>query len=475
MNVQDFIIRVLEFLEESIDRAMENIAEKDHSLNAQFERETKLLSASYKGFSVTGKKHLSINDSQNNMMIISPSGGGKTTTVVYPSCFNIGSSMIINDPSGEIYKTKNYFLKRGFRVCALDFTMPENSIYYNPMHRIQSNADINKIAQILVRATTKDNKDFWSNKAVELISMFMHFLLDNAPKESQNLTNVFYLLELLQGESGTIDALFADKASPKLWQKYKSLIGNSENTRASIISSAQASLSFIADDEVLSKLTSTDTFDFSSLRTEKTVLFLRCPLGDMTYYSTILSIFFEQFFSEIFQKLPNNNDDYIFVIIDELSSLFLPNLANIISNARKFKIPILGVLQSENQLYNNYGEYNAKTILNNCATKVYFTGLTDECNRLEKILGQYTYEDKETGGKRIRSLKTADEIRTMPKDRVLIIPSGMRPIYAKTTPYYKQKRLVKFLELEPPNDSPDEEIVKQHEIKYLDIEQYRNV
>lgn len=473
MKFQDVFIRGLEFLEESIDRTLESISEKDHSLNAEFERETKLLSASYKGFSVTGQKHLSVKDSQNNMMIVSPSGGGKTTTVVYPSCFNIQSSIIINDPSGELYKTKNYFLHQGFNVKTLDFGNPHNSIYYNPMHRIRSNADVNKVAHMLVRSTTKGEKDFWNNKAVETIALVINFLLQNFTKQNQNLANVFHLLELMQGELETIDKLFAEKASEKLWQKYKSLMGNSENTKASIISSAQASVSFIGDDPILSQLTSTDTFDFASMRSEKTVLFLKCPLGDMSYYSTLLSIFFEQFFAEIFTELPTDEDDHIFVIIDELSSLYLPNLANIISNVRKFKIPILGVLQSENQLYNNYGEYNAKTILNNCATKVYFTGLTDECNRLEKILGQYTYEDKETGSKRTRSLMTVDEIRTMPKDRVLIIPSGMRPIYAKTTPYYKQRKLVKYLNLKAPENY---EIIPEHyEVEYIDIRPYRNV
>src|SRR5690606_25625662 len=157
-----------------------------------------------------------------------------------------------------------------------------------------------------------------------------------------------------QGSPETIDQLFAQKASDQLFQKYKSLIGTSDNTRSSIIASAQASLSFIGNDSTLLDITSSDNFDFNTLRSEKTVLFLRCPLGDVGYYGTINSIFFEQFFSHVFSKIPDERDDDIFILIDELSSLYLPNLANIISNSRKFRTPILGVLQSENQLYQNY-------------------------------------------------------------------------------------------------------------------------
>lgn len=459
------MIRFIEYLEDGMSSLEELLAKKDHKLSSKFERESKLISAANKGFSITGRKHLSVKNSRENLVIVSPSGGGKTSTVLYPSCFNITSSMILNDPSGEVIKTKNYFLSKGFKVKTLDFGNKEHSIYYNPLKRIKTNADVVKVASMLVRATSKKGDfDFWNNKSVELIAMFINFILENEPPKFQNLGNVFHLLEVLQGSPETIDQLFAQKASEQLFQKYKSLIGTSDNTRSSIIASAQASLSFIGNDPVLCDITSTDNFDFDMLRREKTVLFLRCPLGDVGYYSTILSIFFEQFFSYVFSKLPEEQDDDIFILIDELSSLYLPNLANIISNSRKFRTPILGVLQSENQLYQNYGEFNAKTILNNANTKVYFTGLTDESNHLEKTLGRYEYDD-EKGAIRSRALMTSDEIRTMPRNTVLIIHSGMRPIKAKVTPHYRQPRLMKLLNMDAPENYQEEAL--NHSIQYL--------
>ncbi|WKD85201.1 Protein VirD4 [Polaribacter huanghezhanensis] len=471
MKLKDLPIVAMERMGEFLDSVLQALIGKNHSLEASFERPSKLISAKNKGFSVTGKKHLSVQQSRNNMVIISPSGGGKTTSVIYPSIFNIESSMLISDPSGELIQTKNYLLSKGFKVKVLDFGNKEHSLYYNPLRRIKNNADVNKIAQMLVRSSSKSEGDFWSLKSTELIGLFINFLLETAPKVNQNLANVFRLLELLQAEPKDIDALFADKAPEYLWRKYKSLMGNSENTRASIISSAQASLSFIGNDKTLSDLTSIDTFNFDDFRREKTVVFLRCPLGDMNYYSTILSILFEQFFSHVFNELPKQEDDDIFVLIDELSSLHLPNLSNIISNARKFKIPILGVLQSENQLYNNYGSYNAKTILNNANVKVYFTGLTDESIHLEKTLGTYEYQD-DKGIKRKRSLMTSDEIRTMSKDTILVIPSGMRPLRCKVTPYYKQQKLVGYMNMETPTEV--EEIHLNFEVQYLDLSKYND-
>lgn len=476
MNIQDISILAMERTEEFLDGILQELLGKNHGLKANFTKPSRLISARNKGFSVTGKKHLSVAQSQNNMMIVSPSGGGKTTSIIYPSIFNIalsakknGVSMLVNDPSGELIRTKNFLLSQGINVKVLDFTNKHGSIYYNPLRRISCNADVSKISKMLVRSTSKQ-QDFWTLKAAELIALCIHHLRETEPRVHQNLANVFKILETLQGEPQVIDSYFADTTPKHLWRKFLSLMGNSENTRASIISSAQASLSFIGDDQTLCDITSVDTFNFEELREQNTVVFLRCSLADMNYYSTILSIFFEQFFAHVFRELPKKEDNTIFVMIDELSSLHLPNLANIISNVRKFKAPILGVLQSENQLAQNYGEYNAKTILNNANVKVYFTGLTDESKAISDTLGMYEYQD-DKGIKRKRSLMTPDEVRTMSKDKVIVIPSGMRPMLCKTTPYYKQSRLVKYMEMDAPEGY--EESLLDYKVQYIDLEKYR--
>ncbi len=476
MNLQDITTIAFESIGEFLDEISQTIIGKKTTLDADFTRASKLISARYKGFSVTGKKHLSVKQSQNNMLIVSPSGGGKTTSVIYPSIFNIGLSakkkgvsMLINDPSGELIKTKNFLLAQGMKVKVLDFTNKYGSIYYNPLHRIKTNADVTKISNMLVRATSKQ-QDFWALKAAELIALCIHHLRETESRVHQNLANVFKILETLQGEPEIIDSYFADTTPKHLWRKFLSIMGNSENTRASIISSAQASLAFIGDDEILSDITSVDTFNFDEFREENTVVFLRCSLSDMAYYSTILSIFFEQFFAHVFRELPKKEDNNVFVIIDELSSLHLPNLANIISNSRKFNCPFLGVLQSENQLSQNYGEYNAKTILNNANTKIYFTGLSDESKAISDTLGDFDYED-DKGIVRKRNLMTRDEVRTMRKDKVIVIPSGMRPMLCKIFPYYKQPRLVRYMEMEAPKDY--EELSLDYSVQYLDFDKYR--
>lgn len=465
-------------LGEIIEIALENFGEflitKSDKLEAGFGKAHKLIRKKHRGFILDGKRALTVKRSQENVICVSPSGGGKSTTIIFPSILNCPNSMIINDNSGELSQTANYLTSKGFVVKYLDFGNSGKSLYYNPLKRIESSSDSAKVSSMLVR-TSNDKSDFWTLKSEELISLCIEYLIQNESQIYRNLANVYYLLEYLQSESDTIQALFKEKASETLQRKLDGIINNSENTRASIISSALASLSFIGNDKHLQNLTSTDTVDFDSFRTQKTALFIRCPLGDTEYYKKIISIFFEQFFSSVFNKaLPSDEDLPISVFADELGSMYLPNLANIISNARKFKIPILGVLQSENQIFENYGSFNAKTILNNAGVKVYFTGLTDESENLSKILGEYEYED-EKGHTRTRRLMTADEIRTMPKNQVLIIPSGGKALKVKVTPFYKQKWMFDAVNMKP--ESTDENLSLlppiQYKVQYLDLSAYK--
>ena len=134
-------------------------------------------------------------------------------------------------------------------------------------------------------------------------------------------------------------------------------------------------------------------------------------------------------------------------------------------------MPIMGVIQSENQLYHNYGVHNGKTILNNANVKVYFTGLSDESKSISDTLGVYEYQDT-SGYKRTRSLMTPDEVRTMSRDHILVIPSGMQPLRCKTHPFYKQPKLVGYMEVPAPEHIREASPV--YTVQYIDFEMYRD-
>ena len=155
----------------------------------------------------------------------------------------------------------------------------------------------------------------------------------------------------------------------------------------------------------------------------------------MHYYGALSSLFFQQFLNDLLIRIPAKNENNIFFLLDEASSMYLPGLSTTISNIRKYNSGILLIYQDYHQLEHVYGTYEAKNITANCYAKVYLPGQPIEtCKMLETTLGKFEYED-ENEVRHIRQLMMADEIRM--SDRAIVLIGNKPPIHAKLRPYYK--------------------------------------
>ncbi|SNR35673.1 Type IV secretory pathway, VirD4 component, TraG/TraD family ATPase [Dokdonia pacifica] len=471
---------IISDLTEDFADGVMSLGKRDHSLNASFGKKSQLFSSKHHAFSIGVGNNLSTEQAHSHLMCMAPSGVGKTSSVIFPSIINIaqsseGASMVIGDPKREFEPIEPFLKSCGYKVYALDFLYPEKSIDFNPLTRAASSSELYIIIDMLVNKNGKRNdSDYWTQQSIKTIFDFADFLKTHTDPKYHNIANIAYLLENMIGEEQTIRTLFATESNPDIWRRFKTLAGNaSDRTKSSILSSAIGALSFISMSEDLCDITSVDSFDFSRLKSEKIVLFLRCPLQNQGVYNTIFGIFYKQLFDYLYKEIPQEYDRKIFVIIDELANIPLPDFANVISTARSF-FGILGILQSENQLYEKYGEWNAKTILNNCC-RAYFTGLTDECQRLQESLGSYTYKDKDKA-ERTRYLMAAQELRTMPRDQVLVMPNGgLKPILLKgIKPWYKMSKYVEYMNMTDVENPFSRESNGRHQTEYLPLESYRN-
>lgn len=167
----------------------------------------------------------------------------------------------------------------------------------------------------------------------------------------------------------------------------------------------------------------------------------------MHYYGALSSLFFQQFLNEILIRIPSQNENNIFFLIDEASSMYLPGLSATVSNIRKFRGGIMLVYQDYHQLEHVYGSYEAKNISANCYAKVYMPGQPIEtCKMLETTLGKFEYEDDKKI-RHTRQLMMADEIRMT--DKAIVLIGNKPPIHATLHPYYKNRKLKSLTEIPP--------------------------
>ena len=451
MLVFKILETIIKFIVEFIKMAITGIPKNKEGYNARFEMSGSLLSSTYNGFCLTGRRNLSVKHSYQNALVIGGTGVGKSSVVLIPSLFRMQGSFIVHDPSGELFKKSAGYLKqKGYEIKVLNFTKPENSSTYNPLIRARSSSDIQKVASLLVEnALGGRSKDpFWNSQATSLLAMLIS-ILKTQDEEYQNLYNVRQLLNRLGGNPASVDSLFSRYADEVLFAEYKSFIAYDEKVVSGIIATCKAALQ-IFNDEAVAKVTSTDDLEFSEFRDNQTILYIMNSVADQKYYSVLTSIFFEQFFAYVLSRFPEKEENDIFLLIDEASSLNLPTLPLSVANVRKHRAGIMLLVQDFNQLVHHYGKNDADGIKSNCFAKLYFTGTSLEtAKELEQILGRFQYEDKKQRTV-VRPLMTNDEIRTMKENRALLICGHHRPIIARLKPYYRISNYKRFSLIETP-------------------------
>lgn len=425
---------------ELAEAAITGIPSKKQGYKSEFASPGKILSSGNYGFRLTGNKSLSVKDSYQNSMIVGGTGTGKSSVVLLPSLYSMKSSFVVHDPSGELHsKSSGYLKEKGYEIKVLNFSNPGSSSNYNPLTRARNSSEIQKIASMLVQNSIGGQKSdkFWENLAISLLSTLIQ-ILKTQPEEFQNLYNVRHLLNNLGGNHESVDALFSKHADNKLFSEYKSFIAYDEKVTSGVIATCKAALQ-VFNDELIASVTSSDNIRFEDFRKKPTVLYIQNSVADQKYYSTLTSIFFEQFFSFVLSRFPEEKEHDIFFLIDECSSLHLPTLPLATANVRKHRAGIMLIIQDFNQLVHHYGKYESDAIRANCFAKMYFTGQSLETSReISEMLGKFEYKDKD-GKKQIRELMTRDEIRTMKIKQALIICGHHAPVLAKLQPYYESR------------------------------------
>jgi len=430
------LLHTLNFLTDGILSLFETRNNK--AFGAEFGKETDIASRFNKGFVISKHRKLTRRKSFENVLLAGPTGSGKTTRLLIKQCFELKNcSIIINDPSKELYILTSGYLSKFFKILTLNFSNASESSGFNPLSRIHKGSDINRIAQMLVAATLDkggSSDPFWGLQSRLLISILVR-LIKFQPPEMQHLGSVLKVLNTFAAEPEKVDKWIVQTGDEKLILEYKAMVKTPEKTLQNIVSSAKAALIMFDDDEIV-KVTSHDSIDFDSLRRIPTVIFLHDSITDKKYTSTLNAMFFEQAYAHLLDRLPHKKEIDLFFILEEASSLYIPTLPLALANARKHRVGTYLCVQQPSQMETMY-KNDAKNIYGNCVTKQFLPGITsmELLKELETLSGKATVTDK-NGRDVVRPLLTVDELRMLKDNRTLII-SGNNPfVMGRTSPYF---------------------------------------
>jgi type IV secretory pathway TraG/TraD family ATPase VirD4 len=391
----------------------------------------------------------------NHSLVIARSGGGKTSSYILPNIFNLaqnGSSMVVTDISGEIFRlTSGYLKSKGYEITVLQPDSLSNSSGYNPLEYAKDSASIDELCEILIASSTNGNTDgnqkVWTDGAKNLISILMRALINTNQKDLINLGNVRYLLSYF-GTKELADFILT-YGDAKTLNEFKSFMRGNQNTILSYVASANTALAPIGINNNLEILTSKNEIDFSNLRTKKSIIYVVIPAHKQSQYSFLVNTFYSQLFSNLMTKIPSKNERSVYCLLDEFGNLNLgSNFSSIVTTARQYRISISMIVQDVSQLYNRYGEYGANSIMfGGVSSKLYFNGLdVRTAQSLEESFGEKERLDIYDGATHKENVPVmrASEIIQMSDKEILYVYSNLPPIKLKVTPYFKHSQFKRW-------------------------------
>lgn len=256
--------------------------------------------------------------------------------------------------------------KISFKV--INFTDPNKSIRINPIHPtyLENRAFLEEYVTVLLNNLNPDKKDdFWNLSTKSLLKGIIVFLANNA-KSCCTLPHVLTLamkpidqvLTLIQQDREAYGYASSIFDAAKVGEKAAGqLVG--------IIASFKASLQLLINKELFWALSAheipLDINDGAS-----PMLFC---IGNLPTAKSAFSPVIALLITVCFRSMYGHGKTKSFVAIDELPTLYIPNLSELPATARKYGIATIACIQSGAQLEKTYTTVGAKEIQENLSNQ----------------------------------------------------------------------------------------------------------
>ena len=263
---------------------------------------------------------------------------------------------------------------------------------------------------------------------------------------------------------------------PKVAEAAANMYNGAEQTRASIMQTAQTSMA-VYQDPLVKANTAVSDFSLRDLLdpSQEVSLYLVLQPNDIDKLRPILRLFVNTMLSKLVRDMKFAADgekeqkkQRLLLMLDEFPQLGkLESIEKTLAICAGYGVKICIVAQSMGQLNKIYTKDNA--IPGNCHVQIYFTPTLEDGGGTAKTLSDtlgdqtiYSYSKSSNGkmfegststSQMARKLMTPDEVRRMPADRELVFVAGFRPIYGKKLFYFKQKFFTDRTKTPPPTFS----------------------
>lgn len=432
-----------------------------------------------------GKKNTTamVDSGDVHALMIGAAGVGKTAYWLYPcieyACAS-GMSFLSTDTKGDVMRNYGTVAKQyGYNVSVIDLRNPTRSNGNNLLHLVNKYMDLyqahpfelmykakaEKYAKIISKTIILSGMDsaafgqnaYFYDAAEGILTATILLVAEFCAPQKRHIVSVFKIIQELLAPSskkgknqfqGLMDLLPNDHKAK--WFAGAAL-NTAEQSMASVMSTALSRLNAFLDSELEQLLCFDTEIDAEKFCMEKSAIFVIMPEENPNTFFMI-SLIIQQFYREILAvadeqggKLKNR----CIFFCDEFGTLpKIQDAEMIFSASRSRRLQIVPIIQSFSQLDKNYGKEGAEIIVDNTQLTIFggFAPNSTSAETLSKALGSRTVlsgsvsrgknDPSESLQMIERPLMTADELKSMPKGRFVVMKTGAHPMRVKLKLYY---------------------------------------
>ena len=419
-------------------------------------------------------------------MMIGAAGVGKTAFWLYPNieyaCAS-GMSFMSTDTKGDIMRNYGSIASKhyGYNISVIDLRNPMRSHGNNLLHLVNKYMDLyaehpetiaykakaEKYAKIIAKTIILSGMDagsfgqnaYFYDAAEGVLTASILLVSELCKPEERHIVSVFKIIqELLAPSNNKQQKNQFNSLMAKLPDDHKAkwfagaALNTSEQSMASVMSTALSRLNAFLDSELETILCNDTEIDAEKFCNEKSAIFIIMPEEDSSKYFMV-SLIIQQLYREILAVADENGGklkNRVVFYCDEFGTLpKIESAEMMFSASRSRRVSIVPIIQSLAQLEKNYGKEGAEIIVDNTQLTVFggFAPNSETAQVLSKSLGTRTVmsgsvsQSKNDPSRSLqmieRPLMTADELKSLPKGTFVVTKTGFNPIKVKLKLFFK--------------------------------------
>ena len=420
-------------------------------------------------------------------LMIGAAGVGKTAYWLYPcieyACAT-GMSFLSTDTKGDVVRNYGTIAEKyyGYNVSVIDLRNPTRSHGNNLLHLVNKYFDLykenpdclsykakaEKYAKIISKTIISNGMDgasfgensYFYDSAEGLLTATILLVAEFCKPEERHIVSVYKIIQELLAPSGQKGKNQFQQLMDLLPENHKAkwfagaALNTSEQSMASVMSTALSRLNAFLDSELEQILCFDTEIDAERFCKEKSAIFIVMPEENPNTFFMV-SLIIQQLYREILAVADENGGklkNRCVFFCDEFGTLpKIESAEMMFSASRSRRLQIVPIIQSFAQLEQNYGKEGADVIIDNTQLTIFggFAPNSTSAEVLSKALGSRTVmsgsvsrskNDPSQSLQMIeRPLMTPDELKSLPKGTFVVMKTGFYPMKVKLKLFFKWK------------------------------------